>query len=158
MRTPIIAANWKMYKNRDGAKRFINHLRDFQLPQNVDVVIAPPFVLLDSMHGLLGESQISLAGQNLYPASEGPYTGEISSKMLRELGCRYVIVGHSERRQHFGESDQFVSQKVLAALGSGRQATTRRFCAIPRVAACEEADQGHPVRLRAAPQGAGDQG
>jgi triosephosphate isomerase len=87
--------------------------------RKVDVVVAPPFTALAAVAETLDGSHVALAGQNLYPKPEGPYTGEISGPFLKECGCTWVILGHSERRQYFGETDAFVADKVAAALGSG---------------------------------------
>lgn len=119
MRTPIIAGNWKLNKTVDEAlelaKALSEQLNDLE---NVEIVLAPPFTALAPMAAALKESPILLAGQNCYP-QEGAFTGEISPSLLRDVGCRAVIIGHSERRQLFAESDDFINQKIKAALSEG---------------------------------------
>ncbi len=117
MRKKIIAANWKMNMTVSEAESFVD---DFQREvadiTGVEIVIAPPFTSLPKLSELVGDSQnIRLGAQNFHPEPSGAFTGEISASMLRELFVRYVIIGHSERRQIFGESDAFINQKVLAA-------------------------------------------
>ena len=122
MRTPLIVGNWKMNKTASEASDFIRNLLT-RLPAaspNADVVIAPPFTSLESARKALGPSSwISLGAQNVYWETHGAFTGEISAPMLRDLGCRYVIVGHSERRALFGERDETIQKKVRAALTQG---------------------------------------
>ncbi|MDF2693249.1 MAG: Triosephosphate isomerase [Labilithrix sp.] len=119
-RTPLIAGNWKMFHGGQssvplaaGVVAFANELT------NVDVVIAPPFTALAAVSAEIHDSRVALAGQNLYPKPEGAFTGEISGAFLKECGCAWVILGHSERRQYFAETDAFVAEKTAAALGSG---------------------------------------
>jgi len=119
VRTPLIAANWKMHKSAAEARRFASEL----LPRirgtaNVEVAIAPPFTALAALAEALSGSSVALAAQNVHPQPQGAFTGEISIPMLQELGCRYCIVGHSERRSLFGETDAFVAEKVAALLGA----------------------------------------
>ena len=121
MRRPLIVGNWKMNKTATEAAAFI---RDFceRLPAspNADVVIAPPFTALESARNALGPSSwIGLGAQNVHWETHGAFTGEVSAPMLRDLGCRYVIVGHSERRALFGERDEDLQKKVRAALIHG---------------------------------------
>ena len=116
MRTPILVANWKMHKGVREATAFAEDLKlRLQAPDGVEVVIAPPFTALGALQRALQGSGIELAGQKLYPEAEGAFTGEISPAFLRDVGCRYVILGHSERRHGFGESSEFVARKVRAA-------------------------------------------
>ena len=121
MRTPLIVGNWKMNKTASEAAAFIRDLLE-RLPPSpkADVVLAPPFTSLESASKALGASSwISLGAQNLHWEQQGAFTGEVSASMLRELGCRYVIAGHSERRTLFGERDETIQKKVLAALAQG---------------------------------------
>ncbi|UCG78346.1 MAG: triose-phosphate isomerase [Nitrospirota bacterium] len=120
MRRPVIAANWKMYKTREETSLFI---REF-LPtvsgiDDVDIIISPPFTSLALAADMVKGSNVQIAAQNIHFESEGAYTGEISSGMIVDAGCSYVIIGHSERRQYFAEDDGQLNRKVKAALGSG---------------------------------------
>lgn len=122
MRKTIIAGNWKMYKTIGEAIELINGLkRDlFDLDgAAVDIVICPPFTALTEASELTSESNIQLGAQDAYWQEEGAFTGEISCKMLKDAGCRYVIIGHSERRQFFNETDDSVNKKLKAALACG---------------------------------------
>jgi triosephosphate isomerase len=108
--------------NRGGASscelaaQIVEAARDID---SVDVVIAPPFTALAAAAHEIESSRVELSAQNLYPKDKGAFTGEVSAPMLLEAGCRWVILGHSERRQHFGESDGFIQQKVAAAMAAG---------------------------------------
>jgi triosephosphate isomerase len=115
---PLIAGNWKMYKGPAEASEFCLGLREEGL-EGVDVVVCPPFVSLAVAVQLLAGTEIAVAAQNVHWEAEGPYTGEISAPMLRELGVYGAIVGHSERRQYFGETDETVAKRVSAALDAG---------------------------------------
>jgi len=120
MRKPIIAGNWKMYKDVNEAVELANHIkRDTFDVTNVEIVIAPPFVDLSDVGEMLGESNVGLSGQNCYWEAEGAFTGEISVPMLKSVGCSYVIIGHSERRKYFGETEETVSKKIKAAIDGG---------------------------------------
>jgi triosephosphate isomerase len=121
-RRPLIAGNWKMYKgDRHGvilAHAVAEGARDIS---GVDVVVAPPFTALTAVayevNAVAGD-RVGVAAQNLYPKPEGAFTGEVSAPMLVESGCKWVIIGHSERRQFFGETDASVRDKVVAALAA----------------------------------------
>jgi len=120
MRIPLIAGNWKMYKTASEAVVLARAVvKSLSPPDGGEVVICPPFTALAAVGQVIAGSRVGLGGQDLHWAKEGAYTGEVSAEMLRDLGCRYVIVGHSERRQYFGETDENVNKKSLAALGSG---------------------------------------
>ncbi len=119
-RTPLIAGNWKMYKTGPEAVQAAHALNALTAGvANVDIMIAPPFTALAAVSAALQGSPIAVGAQNLHWESEGAFTGEIAPGMLRAAGCRYVIIGHSERRQLFGETDQAVNRKVQAALAAG---------------------------------------
>jgi triosephosphate isomerase len=118
-RTPLIAGNWKMYKTLPEALETANILKGMVSASEPEVMIAPTFVSLAAVSQVIRNSPISLGAQNLHWEKEGPYTGEISAEMLISVGCRYVIVGHSERRQYFGETDETVHRKISTALSAG---------------------------------------
>ena len=119
-RTPLIAGNWKMYKTTpeavETAQRLVELVAD---SADVDIMIAPVFTALDPVSQVVSNSRVALGAQNLYWEKEGAYTGEISADMLLSAGCQYVIIGHSERRQYFGETDETVNKKIRAALDAG---------------------------------------
>jgi triosephosphate isomerase len=120
MRRPILAANWKMYKTTVEAEGFLERfLPSVAGVTAVDVVIAPPFTALDRVARRLAGSAVQLAAQNVGAQAEGAFTGEISARMLVDLGCRYAIVGHSERRALFGETDEIVARMTGALLAAG---------------------------------------
>lgn len=121
MRRPVIAANWKMQKTHFDAIRFVEELRNRLDPQDYDrseVVICPPFTAIRSVQTTIDGDDLPLAlgAQDMHWEESGAYTGEVSPLMLNKLGVRYVIVGHSERREYFGETDEAVNKKVQAAL------------------------------------------
>jgi len=116
MRRPILAANWKMHKTNAEAIDFAEAFVPLVAGADVDVVIAAPFTLLDRLGPKLAGSGIALAAQNVNPNESGAFTGEIAPAMLVDVGCRYAIVGHSERRALYGETDEVVSQKAVALL------------------------------------------
>ena len=115
----LIAGNWKMFKGPADAGEFCRGLRDAALPDDVDVVIAPPYVSLAAAVQALAGTEVGVFAQNCHWESEGAFTGEVSAPMLRELGVYGTIVGHSERRQYFGETDETVAQRTRAALAGG---------------------------------------
>ena len=116
-RTPLIAGNWKMFKTCSEAVATAAVLaKNVADVSGRDVMIAPPFTALYPVSEVLAGSRVSLGAQNLFWEKEGAYTGEISAAMLASVGCRYVIIGHSERRQYFNETDETVNQRIQAAL------------------------------------------
>lgn len=119
-RLPFIAGNWKMNKTVGEAVDLVKGLKaSLQGVEGVEVAIAPPFTALFPVAQELKGSAISLASQNLFWEEKGAFTGEISPVMLKEVGCQYAIVGHSERRQYFGETDETVHRKIKAAFHYG---------------------------------------
>jgi triosephosphate isomerase len=118
-RTPLIAGNWKMYKTSpeavETASRLVELVAD---TADVEIMIAPVFTALDPVSKVVKGSRVGLGAQDLHWEKEGAYTGEISADMLVSAGCRYVIIGHSERRQYFGETDETVNKKISAAIAA----------------------------------------
>ncbi len=120
MRLPIVAANWKMHKTAAEAVAFVeDFLPRVARVRGVEIVIAPPFTALDRVRQTLAGSAVKWAAQNVNPEAQGAFTGEVAPGMLAELGCAYAIVGHSERRALYAESDEFVARKAAALLGCG---------------------------------------
>ena len=120
MRKPILAGNWKMYKTVPQAVSFVEHLQGLAPDlSKVDTVICAPFTSLAALKEQLSGTPIKIGAQNVHQAEEGAYTGEVSAQMLKGLGVNYVIIGHSERRQYFGETDETVNAKVHVAFKHG---------------------------------------
>ena len=121
MRRPMVAANWKMHKTPVLAGELAAGLRPLVSPLCADreVVLCPPFTSLQAVSAALEGSPIALGAQNMHWAAEGAYTGEVSAEMILTSGCTYVILGHSERRQYFGETCATVNRKVTAAFQAG---------------------------------------
>ena len=119
-RRPLIAGNWKMHKTGEQAAEFVSRLKKM-VPGNsgVDIMIAPPFTALAQVAAVSHGSAISLGAQNMHWESQGAFTGEISSQMLKAAGCQYVIIGHSERRHDFGESNKEINRKIDTATQAG---------------------------------------
>jgi triosephosphate isomerase len=120
MRIPLIAGNWKMFKTVQEAVVFAKELRSIVKDFNgVEIVVAPPFTAVHAVAEALRNSNVAVAAQDLYWEREGAFTGEVSGTMIREAGAEYVIIGHSERRRLFGETDVTVNRKLGAAIGAG---------------------------------------
>ncbi len=122
MRSKIVAGNWKMNNDANASKTLANELvaglKDKSL-QNTRVVVAPTFVNLTAVHEVVSGSVVEVAAQNMHQAKSGAFTGEISAEMLTSIGLKSVILGHSERREYFGETDALLAEKVTAALANG---------------------------------------
>jgi triosephosphate isomerase len=120
MRIPIIAGNWKMYKNAGETSAFFEKFLPLvAAAKHCEIVICPTFVNIPAAVAAAKGSRVGIGGQNLYWRNEGAFTGEISGPMLKAVGAEWVIIGHSERRQFFGETDQSVLDKTVAALAAG---------------------------------------
>ncbi|MGB4042398.1 MAG: triose-phosphate isomerase [Thermacetogeniaceae bacterium] len=119
-RMPLIAGNWKMNKTPAEAGNFAKLLRERVTKEDsVEVLICPPFPALAAVASELAGSYIAWGAQNMHWETKGAYTGEVSAPMLQALGCRYVILGHSERRTHFGETDEVIANKLVTAVNCG---------------------------------------
>src|SRR6476659_2891057 len=118
-RTSYLAANWKMHKTTEEAERFLAEFLPRVSNSGPEVAICPPFTSLNVTVELCFQSPVRVAAQNMHEAEEGAFTGEVSAPMLLDLGVDGVILGHSERRQHFAETDEALARKVPAALGAG---------------------------------------
>ncbi|HUM13538.1 MAG TPA: triose-phosphate isomerase [Myxococcaceae bacterium] len=118
-RRPLVAGNWKMHRTGPEAVELIHQLRDGLPRGRAEVMVAPPFTALESASRAIEGSAIALGAQNCHWEAQGAFTGEISVGMLKAVGCSHVIIGHSERRQLFGETDAFVSKKARAVLHAG---------------------------------------
>lgn len=120
MRKPIIAGNWKMHNTREQAVTLVEQVKPLVSSYHqVEIVVCPPFTALTAVLNAVSRSNIAVGAQNMHWEDKGAFTGEISPIMLKDLGCRYCIIGHSERRQYFAETDATVNRKVKAALHHG---------------------------------------
>ena len=117
MRKPIIAGNWKMNKTVEEAQKLLRGLaQELKDVRDIDIAVCPPFTALEEAAKVIAGTNIQLGAQDVHWEDSGAYTGEISSLQLKEVGCRYVIIGHSERRAYFGETNESVNKKVKAVL------------------------------------------
>jgi triosephosphate isomerase len=120
MRKKFIAGNWKMFTTMSSARSLATAVvKGVGREDRVTVAVCPPFPYLSAVADIVRGSPVALGAQNLYPEKEGAFTGEVSPTMLLDVGCRYVILGHSERRHKLGENDAFINRKVHAALAAG---------------------------------------
>ena len=144
-RHPVIAGNWKMYKTQADTRQFFAAFKPLVAnSRHCDIVIAPPFTSLSAAVEAADGSAIGIVAQNAHWEREGAFTGEISMPMLVETGCRGVIIGHSERRQYFGETDESVNRKLHAALKAG---LTPIVC-VGELAAERDANLTHAILKR----------
>ncbi|MFN0149088.1 MAG: triose-phosphate isomerase [bacterium] len=121
MRRPVIAGNWKMFKTRAEAATLAAAVREGlgEAPLAADVVLIPPFTALEAVRATVDGGQLRLGAQDLFWEASGAWTGEVSPQMIADAGATFVLVGHSERRQHFGETNETTRRKLAAALGAG---------------------------------------
>ena len=120
MRKPIMAGNWKLNKTPNETIVFVEEVKPLLAGiDDVEIVICPPFTSINVATYLTKNTNIKVGAQNLFWEESGAFTGEVSGDMLRELGCEYVIIGHSERRQYFGETDETINKKIFAAFAAG---------------------------------------
>ena len=119
MRKPIIAGNWKMNKTPEEAAQLVAELVPLVKDAQCDVVVCPPAVCFAAVKPIIEGTNVKLGAQNVHFAAKGAYTGELSADMLKASGCQYVIIGHSERRQYFGETDKTVNKRTVAAVKAG---------------------------------------
>ena len=116
-RRPMAAGNWKMNLSRSSARRLVDELRNLNYTlESVDILVAPPMLLVPAVVEWVSGSTVAVAAQNMHWETKGAYTGEVSAAMVREAGCTHVLLGHSERRHVFGETDDWVHRKLVAAL------------------------------------------
>jgi triosephosphate isomerase len=120
VRIPFIAGNWKMYKTVTEAVVFVKELRSLVKDiTDVEIIVAPPFTAVHAAAEAARNTNVGVAAQDLYWERDGAFTGEVSARMIKEAGAEYVIIGHSERRRLFGETDAIVNRKVAAAIAAG---------------------------------------
>jgi triosephosphate isomerase len=120
MRKPIVAGNWKMHGTLESALALAGEISEAAPAHaGVEIIVIPPFVHLQAVRGVVAGSQVQLGAQDVSPREDGAHTGEISTRMLRDIGCRHVLCGHSERRQYQAETNELVAQKFMAARRAG---------------------------------------
>lgn len=146
MRTTLIAGNWKLFKTQAEATKLIEDLKPLiRDVHDVEVVVAPVFTAIAATASAAEGSTIKVAAQDCYWEEEGAFTGEVSPKLLKDAGCSHVIIGHSERRQYFGETDQTVNRKTKAALTAG---LTVLMCVGESLAERESASTFHVIETQ----------
>lgn len=119
----FVAGNWKMNNTIEQSVSLVNSLqKEARNIHKVDIMVAPPFTAIKSVYDALSSSSIQVGAQDMFWEESGAYTGEVSPMMLKDTGCKWVIIGHSERRQYFGETDETVNRKIKAALATGLKA------------------------------------
>ncbi|KAA3611324.1 MAG: triose-phosphate isomerase [Calditrichaeota bacterium] len=119
-RKKVIAGNWKLHKSNSEAQQLANQIKIRSTDiKNADIILCPPYTALTVVHDVIKDSEIGLGAQNMYWEKSGAFTGEINAEMIKSTGAGYVIIGHSERRQYFGETDETVNKKIKAALDEG---------------------------------------
>lgn len=142
MRKIVIAGNWKMYKTNAEAVEFLTKLKNLTAGiKDVEIVIGAPFTALSDAVKAVAGSNVKIAAENVYPKNEGAYTGEISPTMLKSIGVSHVIIGHSERREYFKESDEFINEKIKVVLENDM---TPIFCIGEKL---EERDEGKTLEV-----------
>jgi triosephosphate isomerase len=142
MRVPLIAGNWKMNMTIPEAIELVNGIKiGLRWPEDVDVVVAPPFTSLKMISEIAKDSYLGVAAQNVHQEEKGAYTGEISASFIKDAGANYVIIGHSERRQYFNETDELVNKKVRTSL---KHELTPIVCVGETL---EEREKGHFVEV-----------
>ena len=120
MRIPVIAGNWKLFKTIGESVALVNELKPLVANnQGVEIIVAPVFTALSHVYDAIQDSNVKLAAQDCYWEEEGAFTGEVAPKQLKDAGCSHVIIGHSERRQYFGETDLTVNKKTKAVISAG---------------------------------------
>lgn len=118
MRKNIVAGNWKMNKNADEAQSLAKEIAELNSNTSTEVIVIPPFVHLTNVNNAISGTTVKLGAQNCHQAESGAYTGEVAASMVKSIGCEYVILGHSERREYFGESNELLAAKVNVALAN----------------------------------------
>ncbi|OIZ94115.1 triose-phosphate isomerase [Candidatus Rickettsiella isopodorum] len=143
MRKQYVIGNWKMHGSKTFVTELLSNIKEFvqKNQSNVNIIVCPPYVFLDQTQIMLKKSQLQWGGQNMAAEQEGPYTGEISTLMLYEFGCRYVLLGHSERRQLYGETNAQIAKKFNLAIKSG---LTPILC-VGETLAERQANQTHAI-------------
>ncbi len=144
MRKKIIAGNWKMNNDLNESQSLVSGIiSGLGNDDKCEVIVCPPFTSLNEVHSLVKDSPVKLGAQNMFYEESGAYTGEISASMLKSVGCEYVILGHSERRTIFGESDEWINKKIKKAIESGLKVI---FCIGETLAQREEGETDTVVK------------